>query len=659
MKKNQTSILTSTNIIVSAVNKAISKAQTGITTAASPLKTSNTTAKQSASVRPTTVPAAYSAGRNVVDAQSVSKTLNDARLLNEQKQREVQAVQQLPKDFPIENWEKMPVKAQLFTIQRTGLSKEDQWTLLNATTPFHELANASPILTSEAKNTGGYEKQPVFKSSASVRPNLTSGASNTGSSESRSAFLQALDRFESLSGVSNTGSSKGQQPRFTGQDADTQRAEQRASRKVTDTYYKQNQDLTDNGIDASSLSGTGKDIYESTQIAMANEIVQGTLDSSKQTKMIGDASAGIAPGKTAPTSVQDWKERVSQADTASKEMFDMLESVHVDTDHLTTQQRYIIEKAERQLRDGVINGALDENGVDEMIRSICNKVTSETIPPKGGAYVTLMDTGFKQQPVRQMMPALGTLESSGFDADALAAVKENSDDPYQRAVYNQAIADYNLAIRNGNVAVGDFNSFYSTALKKAYEYSARKFDYEYTNEKGKKVTGTVAMKDLVDPEDDSFGAKIARAALELYGKKRGEDVYMINDEGESFKMKLDCSKLVYYAINKYCPSFARYILGKGARYQMINTGEKLNSENIVWQKTEDESMPDENQLLPGDLLYWVNSVGKVVHTAIYLESGLMAEVWDNTRIVELREFTDYGDGSGSTLVQVNRLPEME
>ena len=71
MKKNYSSILTSTNVVTSAVNKAISKAQTGVTTAMSPLKTSNTTVKQSASVRPTTVPATYSTGRNVVDAHDL------------------------------------------------------------------------------------------------------------------------------------------------------------------------------------------------------------------------------------------------------------------------------------------------------------------------------------------------------------------------------------------------------------------------------------------------------------------------------------------------------------------------------------------------------------------------------------------------------------
>jgi len=658
MKKNQTSIFTSTNNILSAaVNKAISKAQTGINTSAmAPAKTSITGAKPYANVVSPVTSTGNRAGQGGQNAYLISKVANETILLNERQTHEAQLVRQLPKDFPIENWEKMPVKAQLFAIQQSGLSNEDQWTLLNATAPFHVLANASPILTPGASNTGSYEKQQPLKSPASVRPNVTSGASNAGSPERRSAILQALDRFDSLSGVTNTGSSKGQQPRFTGQDADTQRAEQRASRKTTDAYNNLNQTLTDDKIDTSSLSGTGYDIYKSTRISMANDAAQGTLDSSKQKEMIKDAQLGIAPGKTAPTSVQDWKQRVSQADTASKEMFDMLESVRVDTDHLTTEQSYIIEKAERQLRDGIINGALDENGVDELIRSICNKVTSETTPPKGVKYVTIMNTGFKEQPVRQMIPALGTLESSGFNTDALEAVRENSDDPYQRAVYNQAIADYNLAIKNGVAVVGGFQSFYDNALKNAYEYSARKFDFVYTNEKGKKVTGTVAMKDLVDPEDNSFGARIARAALKLYGKERYADVFMTDKDGNPFSKKLDCSKLVYYAIYKANPTFAySTILGTAAEYQMDNLGKRLDPNNVVWRNDGSEDSLDISLLKTGDLLYWANSKGKVVHTAVYLENGLMVEVWDNTRIVELREFTDYGDGSGSTLVQVNRL----
>ena len=42
-----------------------------------------------------------------------------------------------------------------------------------------------------------------------------------------------------------------------------------------------------------------------------------------------------------------------------------------------------------------------------------------------------------------------------------------------------------------------------------------------------------------------------------------------------------------------------------------------------------------------------------------ISDNLEIETNDSVEIAEVREFTDYGDGTGSTLVQVNRLPEME
>lgn len=630
MKKSQTSILTSIQSVISAVDQAISRAQTGNKNAASPLKTDRTEAKQSAGVISPAKVSTSQTGQNTKNVYSTSKAVNDAVRPNEKQMHEAQLVRQLPSGFPIENWEKMPTKAQLFAVQHSGLSKEDQWTLLNATTPLKVLATASPIITSGASNTAGSVRQPApLKTTATASQIVTSGASYAGSSG-------------------------GQQPPFSGQDAETQRAEQRASRQATNAYNQLNQALTDHAIQTSSLSGTGNDIYKNARITIANYVLQGTLDSGKQSKIIQDASAGIAPGKTAPTSVQEWKQRVSQADIASKEMFNMLESVRVDTNHLTTEQSYIVEKAERQLRDGIINGALDENGVDEMIRRICNKVTSETMPPPGVAYVTIMDTGFKKQPVRQMIPALGTLESSGFNTDALEAVREDSDDPYQRTVYNQAIADYNLAIKNGNVEVGDFDSFYNAAMKKAYENSARKFDFVYTNEKGKKVTGTVAMKDLIDPEDDSIGARLVRYALDLYGLGYGKSAVHNPNKPliDQIKGTIDCSGLVKYAAYQINPYLGLKGVGNNAYYQMIRM-----EDGVVWQKNKDETQPNIEELKTGDLLYWADENGIIVHTAIYAGNGLMVESAGTVHIEEVR-FTTYDrDGSKSTLVQVNRLED--
>lgn len=723
MKKNYSSILTSTNVVTSAVNKAISKAQTGITTAASPLKTSNTAVKQSASIRPTTAPATYSTGRSVVDAQSIRKTLSDTRLLNEQKQREAQAVQQLPNDFPIENWEKMPVKAQLFAVQHSGLSKEDQWTVLNLMNPIKDLVNVAP-------------PKPATVAQNRIAP-----------------INMATKTIPAKTTVTTSSASSGKEPvPFSGQDADTQRAEQRASRQATDAYNQLNETLGSKNVDTSNLSATGKDIYKNTRIAMANEVVKGTFDLSKQNKMIGDAAAAIAASKTAPTSVQDWKERVSQADTASKQLMDTLESVHVDTDHLTTQQSYIIEKAERMLRDGIISGALTIGGADEMVRRICNQVTSETTPPKGGAYVTLVDPKLdlrsaetkrnqiminRGSAITQANQLLGdALESIHVDTsdlsekqreiileeqpklvegilngsikgDAISAFVDNVcyrmatettpppgvtyvrilDPSYQPKVQStERIGEINSLLVDNGIDVSKFNNeqkvsyanaqqkirngatkglltdeyvdhIYSTLIN---ELSSKKLEYEYTDARGRKAKGTTTTKDLIDPEDNSTGAKIARAAIELYEIERYSDVFMTDKDGKLFSKELDCSKLVYYAIHKANPTFANStILGEAARHQIDNLGKRFNPDNVIWRDDGSQGDLDINQLKPGDLLYWANSKGKVVHTAIYLNNGLMIEANDFVEIGEVREFTDYGDGSGSTLVQVNRLPEME
>lgn len=714
MKKNQTSILTSTNIVISAVDKAVSKAQAGIKTAASPLKTNNTGAKQSASVLPPTGSAAYSAGRNVVDVQLASKVLNDARLLNEKQQHEAQVVRQLPNDFPVENWEKMPVKAQLFAIQHSGLSKEDQWTVLNASAPLKVLAAAN-VSTSTGTRSGN-------------------GSGN-------------------------------QQVPFSGQDAETQRAEQRASRKATDAYNQLNQALASKNVDTNSLSSAGNDIYRSTRIAMAYEVLQGTLDSSKQSKMINDAKAGIAPGKTSPTTVQDWNARVTKADTASKELMDTLESVHVDTDNLTTPQSYIIEKAERMLRDGIISGTLTEAGTNEMIRRICNQVTSETTPPKGVTYVTLMDpklnlksattkkeelmirreTAFNQAGqlledalkginvdtgklsdqqerivlAEQQNLADGMLDGS-IKGNAISAFVENvcyriatettpppgvtyvtimdpgykqrkdyeeekrkedkkkSDIEFkvkvnaaitemdsllsreidfdtsklteaQKTLYNNAIRDIQNKLMNGPL-IKEYKDqmFYTLANK----LSSKVYEYEYTNTHGKKVIGTVTTDELIDPEDNSTGARLARYALNLYGLGY-EKKAVLNPGDPIFKQVekvIDCSGLVNYSAFRISPDLAKEI-GNGARYQIANT-----KDGEIWRKTTEDTVPEIEDLETGDLLYWADENNKIVHTAIYLRDGLMVESGNGgVKISEIRFTTVDNDGSKHNLVQVNRL----
>lgn len=746
MKKNQTSIFASTNnILTAAVNKAIAKVQPVSTSVKAPTKTSTTAVKPYTSVVSPATSTMNRVGQTAQKVYSVDQTTKQAVLLNEKQVHEAELVRQLPKDFPIQNWEGMPVKAQVFAIQHSGLSKEDQWTLLNATAPFNVLANAKPIATSGASNTASYEKQPVLKSSASVRPNITSGAGNTGSNGSRSTILQALDRLDAAIGMNNAGSFK-EQPAFSGQDIETLRAEQRATHKVTNAYNRLDQTLTDKGIQTSSLSGAGQDIYRSTRNSIADAVVQGTLDSGTQKKMIDDASAGIATSKTAPTSIRDWNARVSQADTASKEMFDMLESVNVDTDHLTTEQSYIIDKAEQQLRDGIINGALDENGVDELIRSICNKVTSETTPPKGVMYVTLgdpkLDLRSEESKRNQIMINRGSaitqanqllgdalvsihvdisdlsekqreiileerpklvegILNGSLNGDAISAFVDNVcyrmatettpppgvtysrilDPSYQPRIQSAeeinkmnsklnddeidvtkftngqkiSYANAQQKIRNGAtkglLTVEYVDHIYSTLIN---ELSSKELEYEYTDARGRKAKGITTTKDLIDPEDDSIGTRMVRYALDLYGLEYGKPAVLNPNKSlnEQISKTIDCSGLVKYAAYQINPDLGLKGVGNNAYYQMIRM-----EDGVVWQKSRDETQPDIEELKTGDLLYWADEDGVIVHTAMYAGNGLMVESAGTVHLEEVRYTTYDRDGSKSTLVQVNRLED--
>ncbi|MCE5190072.1 MAG: C40 family peptidase [Eubacteriales bacterium] len=748
MKKNQTSILTSINVVTSALDRAAAKAKAGSNTSAvNPVKTGTTGANPSSSG---ILPAASTANRAGQTAQKVylaGQGVNDAVFLNERQALEAQLVRQLPKDFPIQNWESMPVKAQVFAMQQSGLSKEEQWTLLNATAPFKVLVTATPIVTSRTSNAASYEKQPGLKLPVSVRPDSSSGSRNTGSSG-------------------------GQQSPFSGQDAETQRAEQRASRQATDAYHQLNEALESKNVDASSLSGTGNDIYKSTRIAMANAVLQGTLDSSKQSKMIEDASAGIASGKTAPKTVQDWNERVAFADTESKKLMDTLDSVHVDTDHLTTQQSYIIEKAERMLRDGIISGTLTKDGANEMIRRICNNVTSETTPPKGVTYVTLfdpkldlrseeakrnqimirrgaafnqagqllddaleginvdtskmsdqqkrivlaeqqnladgmlngsikgdainefvdtvcyriatettpppgvtyvtiMDPGYKRRMEAEKEERKEEKKKSDieFNGKVISTTKEMDNllkneigfdigklTEAQKTLYNNAIRDIRNKLMNGQLTEEDKDQIFHTL---ANRLSTRVYEYEYRNAYGKKALGTVTTDELINPEDNSDGARAARYILEPVAQKIGyNDPTILNphaDPNEKRKwINIDCSGLVKYAVYQINPDWAVEIFGNVAKYQMDRTGN-----NVVWQKTDATARPNIEDMRAGDLLYWADESGEVVHTAMYIGEGFMVESAKAASLTEVRFTTVDGDGSKSELVQINRLDEGE
>jgi len=60
--------------------------------------------------------------------------------LNDTQKEESALVDKLPSDFPIAKWDSMNTKEQLNTIRRSSLSDQEQWSLLNASTPLEVLS---------------------------------------------------------------------------------------------------------------------------------------------------------------------------------------------------------------------------------------------------------------------------------------------------------------------------------------------------------------------------------------------------------------------------------------------------------------------------------------------------------------------------------------
>lgn len=120
--------------------------------------------------------------------------------------KEAALVAKLPADFPIDQWDTMSTKAQQAAMQNSGLNKQEQWTLLNATTPLETQsllnniqkglatrslsAQEAALLTNAAKQITA-EKNNLASGNASILPSLQK-ALLRGELENRWSDLKAV-----------------------------------------------------------------------------------------------------------------------------------------------------------------------------------------------------------------------------------------------------------------------------------------------------------------------------------------------------------------------------------------------------------------------------------------------------------------------------------
>jgi len=133
--------------------------------------------------------------------------------LNDTQRAEAALVEKLPSDFPFDQWDKMPTKAQLLTMQFSGLTETEQWRLLNASTPLGALAVLKKIQDGAAAKTIQSQEAILLAERAvqlaAERKRLTDGDASILPSLQKEVLDRQLKKEEAALKSAVTGAPKG------------------------------------------------------------------------------------------------------------------------------------------------------------------------------------------------------------------------------------------------------------------------------------------------------------------------------------------------------------------------------------------------------------------------------------------------------------------
>lgn len=338
---------------------------------------------------------------------------------------------------------------------------------------------------------------------------------------------------------------------------------------------------------------------------------------------------------------------MKRAASATDDLYQMLEWAKIDVNNLTAEQDDVIDLVKKELIKKSVLGTLTREEKQKILQRTQQYIYNETTSANGDPYPVYIDIVSAGNQLDDLFPALGTVDTDVLSEDELQLVLEygeqgsadekehetfESMQKYKERVTWEAIYAYNKDIALGRAEPGDIQDYYDQAVKKYYDGCFKPIPVQ--DQRGKEI-GSVMIGYLISPIDRSLGAEVARKAMEMMG--------MNHDD-------LDCSQLVKWAFSQLNPDWGKYGIGNHAEYQK-------NKAPFELQKESESDHISESKLKTGDLLYWKDSAGLTVHTAIYLGSGYMIESWHDVRITKLRQETHLGGGEVSTLFQVNRMTE--
>ncbi len=332
-----------------------------------------------------------------------------------------------------------------------------------------------------------------------------------------------------------------------------------------------------------------------------------------------------------------------KSNQAKEHLYDYLRGIGVDTNNLSDDLKFIIDKGVKVLTGMANEGTLSDYMENKVVVEVANKVATTTVPPMGGSYVVTM---VPKSSGNKSLPQPGYVQTPGISDEVIKAVRGYGIDQLVKYQILRAEIAYNEAIRKSGNPVS-FLPYYEKLNQEIYEKIAKPVTYTKTNDAGKSVTVTGRIKDLISPNDNSFGAQFAREVIRLTGLDRLDRAGKLVP-GENGNYEIDCSRLVCWGLSQMNPKWKVDTISTAARYQ-------IDDFPVVWPTKKKDEL-DFGKLKPGDTLFWQGvESGDIVHTAIYLGNKMMIETMNTVRIVEVRTYTHGGDQEDSELVQINRM----
>lgn len=342
-----------------------------------------------------------------------------------------------------------------------------------------------------------------------------------------------------------------------------------------------------------------------------------------------------------------YTEAISRGVEANQEFHDYLVGAHIDIFNATPEQKEIIDMVGKEVMKKAVNDTLTEEDKARIFENTLEYLYKHTKAAIGDPYPIFIGIARSYDNSGGISPEQKAMFSSSLSEEDKRSIFEfgrqvTSDEKvkeinalrleYKNQVYMEEMKNYKEDLQKGRAKVGDIQKYYDKALERIYESCSMPIPVK--NNKGK-VLGTVAIGELIDPLDDSLGARIAMNALEKLG---------------TLYKDMDCEQLVKWAVAQENPDWGKYGIGSNANYQSTRT-------DIDWQAENNTDLVPPDRLHTGDLLYWKNNQDEIVHTAIYLGNGYMIESAGTVKVTPLREKTYAGGGEYSYLAQVNYLDE--